>query len=137
MHRRYHGWTLVSPSPPCSRVALALICHQYVYLGRLWYALEVSAFSSSFDGLEVFAEVCPRLSQHNGSAVTSTNNGLKVSASQSPQLSAQDQSKESFCYASPRQPNSNLLVYQFSCGVHVQLLHCFSPSKDLKMALES
>ena len=43
----------MSPSPPCSRVALALICHLYVYLGRLWYALEVSALSSGLDGLEV------------------------------------------------------------------------------------
>ena len=127
----------MSPSPPCGRVVLVLICHLYVYLSRLQCALEVSALSSGLDGLEVSAEVCPRLSQLNGSAVTSTDNGLKMSASQSPQSSAQDQSKGSFCYAPPRQPNGNLPVYEFSCGMHVQLLHCFSPSKDLKMALES
>ena len=109
----------MSPPSPCGRAALALICHLCVYLDRLWSALEVSALSSGLDGLEVFAEVCPRLSQLNGSAVTSTNNGLEVSASQSPQSFAQDQSKESFCDAPPRQPNSNLLVCQFSCGVHV------------------
>ena len=35
------------------------------------------------------------------------------------QGSAQDQSKESFCYAPPKQPNGSLLVH---CGMHVQLL---------------
>ena len=104
---------------------------------RLCCATEVSTLASGLNGLEVCANLRPHSSQLGGPKVSPINYGFEVLACHSPQLPAEDQSKESFCNAPPTQPNSNLLVHQFSCFVHELSLLYSTPSKGLKIPPES
>ena len=143
----------MSSPPSCCQMWVVVICHLSKTKSRLPSALEVSAHSLCLNSQKSFAEVCPRLSQKCGSAILPTSDGLKVIATQSPKSSQASQSEDAFWDTPPvllGGDNSLSLyqlvsllqrflswVYWINRGVHTMLLHCSSPSKDLKIAPES